>query len=470
MRIWVLHPWRAAFAIGGRPASERIKPGFGGVGPGLRWGLTTRRRSPFAVYLSLHTAGVLLTTATAGFLPAPIFDAATEAQRQLIIRELGLLDATEANEFEDLVEIVSLATQIPIVAVSLIDNDRQQFVARFGTDIRETARDVSFCGHAIGSDETMCVEDTHLDPRFAGNPLVVDAPHIRFYAGVPLVSNEGVRLGTLCAIDLAPRVATPEQLKILRAQGRLAMRLIDARRLTRRIAENALELAEKARSVERSQEMMRDLTDALSHELVAPVRHVISFTQRLAPQLPEGDVNVEMVLTAGRQMAMLLTALRDYGRAGGILELKGVDAGRCAGKAAAALAPEIEEAGATITIGSLPQVLGHEAFLIQVFRNLMANAVKYAAPDRPPEIFVDAVEHTKGIVKITVRDNGVGIAPRHQSSVFERLRRLHLNHVIPGSGLGLTLCKRVVDRFGGTIGLESEVDVGTTVWFTLYRS
>lgn len=121
------------------------------------------------------------------------------------LRQLLVLDTPPEERFDRIAEFAAKEFDVPIALVSLVDEDRQWFKARVGLDVCETARDISFCGHAIASDEVMVVPDTLRDPRFVDNPLVSGEPSIRFYAGAPLKLPTGQRVGTLCLIDKTPR-------------------------------------------------------------------------------------------------------------------------------------------------------------------------------------------------------------------------------------------------------------------------
>ena len=153
-------------------------------------------------------------------IPAPI--PTVEAERLSALRALMLLDTPPEERFDRLVRFAAEQLDTPIAMVSLVDGQRQWFKARVGLDDTESARDVSFCGHAILKEEVFVVEDARSAPRFEDNPLVVGEPHIRFYAGAPLSAPGGHRIGTLCVIDTVPRALSTLELSILEALRCLA--------------------------------------------------------------------------------------------------------------------------------------------------------------------------------------------------------------------------------------------------------
>ncbi len=116
-----------------------------------------------------------------------------------------LLDTVYEKEFDEIVQLASKICNVPIALITLIDRNRQWFKANVGLDVSETSRSISFCGHAILQEGIFEIRDAIKDNRFSDNPLVKDYPHLRFYAGMPLVSPRGYKLGTLCIIDTIPR-------------------------------------------------------------------------------------------------------------------------------------------------------------------------------------------------------------------------------------------------------------------------
>jgi len=138
-----------------------------------------------------------------------------EQARLETLRSLNILDTLPEERFDRLTRIAKRMFGVPIALVSFVDENRQWFMSCIGLDVSETSRDVSFCGHAILGNGAFIIPDTLEDPRFADNPLVLNDPHIRFYAGCPLVVN-GYKLGTLCIIDQTPRSFGKEDIEALK--------------------------------------------------------------------------------------------------------------------------------------------------------------------------------------------------------------------------------------------------------------
>ncbi|AWN37778.1 GAF domain-containing protein [Methylobacterium radiodurans] len=131
--------------------------------------------------------------------------ASNEAVRLTALHRLQLLDTPPEPAFDRLVELARTLFEVPIALISLIDADRQWFKARCGLAANETSRDLAFCNFTILHDTVFVVPDATRDPAFAGNALVTGEPHIRFYAGAPLITEPGIRLGSFCIIDTKPR-------------------------------------------------------------------------------------------------------------------------------------------------------------------------------------------------------------------------------------------------------------------------
>ena len=194
-----------------------------------------------------------------------------EEQRMRALKEYNILDTMPEVEYEDITFIASFICNTPISLITLVDENRQFFKSNRGLDIVETSRDVSFCAHAINDpNKLFLVADARLDERFNDNPLVTGAPHIVFYAGMPLVTEEGYALGTLCIIDSKPHDLTDNQKDVLRRLSNQIMNILELRQ------KNYLNQHLQKR-LEIYAEDMGAFAYSASHDLQEPLRTAKSF-------------------------------------------------------------------------------------------------------------------------------------------------------------------------------------------------
>ena len=165
------------------------------------------------------------------FEGSPCAPSEHEAARLAALDATGLLDSAREAVFDRLTWLAAQVTGSPMALLTLVDERRQWFKSRVGLAFEETPRELAFCSHAIERDEPMLVFDARQDLRFRDNLLVTGAPHIRFYAGVPLVDDQGYRLGTLCVLDREPRRLRERELRALCELAEIAMEEIRRRRL-----------------------------------------------------------------------------------------------------------------------------------------------------------------------------------------------------------------------------------------------
>ena len=161
-----------------------------------------------------------------------------EADRLLKLKQHEILDTLPEREFDDLTYLASFICGTPIALITLLDDKRQWFKSRQGTEQKETSRDISFCSHAILQNDVMMVPDSLKDPRFKDNPMVVGDPHIRFYAGAPITTAEGYNLGTLCVLDNTPRGLNRSQVMALEALARQVVSQLELRQFIRHSRKN----------------------------------------------------------------------------------------------------------------------------------------------------------------------------------------------------------------------------------------
>ena len=153
-----------------------------------------------------------------------------EAARVAALQKYAILDSEPEQGFDDLTLLASWICRTPIALISLVDENRQWFKSKVGISVSETSRDIALCSTAIQQSDVFVVPDALQDERFRTNPLVVSEPRIRFYAGAPLINEDGYALGTLCVIDRTPREFSAEEKEALKALSRLALRQLEFRR------------------------------------------------------------------------------------------------------------------------------------------------------------------------------------------------------------------------------------------------
>jgi PAS domain S-box-containing protein len=237
--------------------------------------------------------------------------------------------------------------------------------------------------------------------------------------------------------------------------------------------ESELGLALYADRLTSSNEELQRFAYVASHDLQEPLRSIVSFSQllerRYRGQLDaDADEYIAFIVEGGNRMQRLIADLLQVSRVETqAKELVPTDAGIVVAGALAVLDPSLQETGATVTVGPLPTVMADAAQLEQVFMNLVSNAIKYRRPDVPLEIAISA-RRLDGMVEFAVADNGIGIEPEYFDRIFEMFRRLHTHDQYEGTGIGLAVVKKIVERHGGTIRVESmPPGEGSTFFFTL---
>lgn len=227
-----------------------------------------------------------------------------------------------------------------------------------------------------------------------------------------------------------------------------------------------------AEHLKRSNEDLERFAYVSSHDLQEPLRTIVTFTQLLERKYegridPEADEYIRYIVDAGRRMQDLIHDLLEYSRiTSKAQELQQVRTEEVLAQALLSLNPIIKEESATITYDLLPVVQADPQQLRQVFQNLISNALKYRREDEPPRIRISA-ERTGDMWQFNIQDNGLGIEPQYFDRIFVIFQRLHTRDQYVGTGIGLAIVKRIVERQGGRIWVESEVDRGSTFHFTI---
>jgi PAS domain S-box-containing protein len=253
--------------------------------------------------------------------------------------------------------------------------------------------------------------------------------------------------------------------------GRIIGGMVVSRDITaRRAAERALE--ERAGELERSNAELEQFAYVASHDLSEPLRMVSSYLQLLRRRYHgrldgDADAFIDFAVDGAARMRDLIDALLTYSRAGrGDRPAQPVDTRAVVDRVVDGVT-HAEAREARVSVGELPPVLGDEQGLGQLFQNLVGNALKFVPDDRIPEIAIAAEAADGGMWRFEVADNGIGLEPVHAERIFRMFQRLHTRDEYPGTGIGLAIAKKVVERHGGAIWAEPRAEAGTRFVFTL---
>jgi len=324
------------------------------------------------------------------------------------------------------------------------------------------------------------VEDVAQSPIFAGTPalqILLNAG-VRAVQSTPIVDRAGATIGMLSTHYRKPAQPGERELRLLDLLARQAADLIERLRREEALKQSERQLLRAAKELEatnralvHANEDLQQFAFAASHDLQEPLRMITSYSQLLVRgyrgQLEgEPEVFVNFISRGTSRMQELLADLLTYVELNEADHTDGdlVDLNSVFQKALDNLRPAISESGASICSARLPVVHGRGSHYLQLFQNLLGNAIKYRG-DGPPAISVSGVKVGRHW-RLAVADNGIGIAPEYHAQIFGAFKRLH-GARIPGTGMGLAICQRVVERYGGRIWVESEARNGATFYFTV---
>jgi signal transduction histidine kinase/CheY-like chemotaxis protein len=391
-------------------------------------------------------------------IPAP--RPVNEAERLAALRSLDILDTPPEEAFDRIARLAARIFEVPIAQVSLVDEHREWFKARCGTDQPEGDRRAAFCAHTILSNEALIVEDALADERFHDSPLVRDQG-IRFYAGAPLRTRNGLNLGALCVKDRRPRKITPAQVETLHE---LAAVVVD--QMEHRLVAMRADAANEAKS--------RFLAN-MSHELRTPLNAIIGYSEMLQEDAgslgdPRFVDDLQRIQSAGKHLLTLINDILDLAKieAGKTdLYLESFDLAAVVDEAVATVAPLAAQNGNELLVEKGPQlgcVRADLTKLRQALFNLLSNAAKFTHNGR---IRLSAQRRDEGgsdWIVLSVADTGIGMTPEQVAGLFEAFAQADASTTrkYGGTGLGLAITRRFCRMMGGDVTVESEPGKGST--------
>lgn len=392
-------------------------------------------------------------------------------QEERRIRDLNSYSVLDSLPEEDYDNLTSIAAQIcgtPISLISLVDDHRQWFKSRHGLGAEQTPKEYAFCAHAIlEPSNVFVVNDARQDERFHDNPLVVKDPNVIFYAGVPLVSENGMPLGTLCVIDNTPRELSDGQVNSLKALSQQVMNLLELRKKKRLLEETNEALEKKNQDLER-------FAFVAAHDIKSPLKNIASLTEMLSESSihqrgKETNRILSLLKDSSRKLVSLVDGLLDYSQAeitlkegSTLVSLKQLE------KDLRTLFQINDEVQIKIH-SELDHIKVNQVALEQTLINLIANAIKYG--DKEVAHIGIKVYQCDTHYKIQVDDNGPGIAKDKHDTIFGIFQTLGVKdrYGNMGNGIGLATVKKVVEAQNGVVTVASEPGKGTTFAFTIEK-
>ncbi|WP_375580528.1 GAF domain-containing sensor histidine kinase [Marivirga tractuosa] len=387
-----------------------------------------------------------------------------EKERLRELRRLNILDSEQEKDFDELVGLASIICGVPISLVTLIDDDRQWFKSKKGLAVDSTARDVSFCGHAINSDEIFVIENAVADERFYDNPLVTGDPNIRFYAGMPIKSENGFNLGTLCVIDSKPKKLSDHQIKALKILGGQASKLIELRD-----KKNELEI--KNDKLEALNQLNNRITSIISHDLKGPINSLRAYmnSNYIDANKPEDLAQLfPLVKNNLNSLNELVENLLEWSRSTNDvnfieINIKDLVFEVCYLFEVNALEKNIK---LKCEINNELEVLADIAMLRFIIRNLINNGIKFTENG---EVAVESEKTVDNKVRIKVIDSGVGISKELLDRIKLKDKKVSTKGTRneKGTGLGLQLVREFLSIHKSELKIESEEKKGSVFSFTL---
>lgn len=391
-----------------------------------------------------------------------------EEQRLAALESYAIFDTENEKEYDDLTALASAICNVPISLITFINGERQWFKSHHGTDMTENQRELSFCTHAIASsDDIMVVPDAALDARFYNNPVVTGPANIVFYAGVPLINEDGFALGTICVFDHIPHQLTNEQVNALKT---LAKQVIDKLELKRKI--KTLEHANQ--ELLNSNVLIQKFASMAAHDIKNPLSNILLSAEILKTrhenQKYDGCLKlIDLNISSTKGLLSLVDEMLSYSKSPSSLLVK---------KQLFNLNSLIRKiTGMLIIPPNTEIILPPENLVVhfsviafdQIILNLLSNAIRYN--DKPTALIQIRFEEDELFYRLEVEDNGIGIPEEYLHKIFESnftLDKADRNNE-KGTGIGLSTVKDLVTALKGRIQVQSVVGEGTTFFISFKK-
>ncbi|MDR6195256.1 GAF domain-containing sensor histidine kinase [Siphonobacter sp. SORGH_AS_0500] len=411
----------------------------------------------------------------------------SEQSRLKDLNEYQILDTPPEIAYDAITRLASAICDTPISLVTLIDQNRQWLKSKIGVDIDEIPREIAFCNYTIQEpSHPLIVEDSVLDVRFSNSPFVTGDPHVRFYAGVPLVSPRGQAIGTLCVFDQRPKQLSQFQVEALQDLAAQVVWLFELRRSSLENIKARNELAELNKSLQlaKSQaELAREdkarFLSTMSHEIRNSLNPIIGACDLLLMEdlNEESKELVDILQFSSQTLHTLLDDILAYSKleAGKVvLEKIPFDLKKVVHRVIDAYQPSARGKAIELNLkvdGSIPQTIyGDPGRLVQVLNNLISNAIKFTEKGQVSlRVFATQITEKWVTTQFEVADTGIGMPPEFLDHLFEEFTQAtpETSRLYQGSGLGLSIVRLILLQYKSQIQVESSPGKGTCFRFAI---
>lgn len=398
-------------------------------------------------------------------IPIPI----NENERIAELGNYGLLDMFPEEAYDNIIQIAAYVCNTSAAFISLVDTKQQVFKVKKGFDDNGTNRENSICTYTIlNSQEIFIVEDIRKDKRFKDKLINTGLENLVFYAGIPVLSSNGYALGTLCVMDTQVKKLSDEQINILKHLSKQVTFLFELKRKSKELEEST------SRNKILNKEM-EDFVYAATHDLKEPVRMVSSFmkflNQKYAAQLDEtANKYIYYAMDGANRMNALINDLLEFYKAGKVdEEYENINIEEIVLEI-----QKLHETGnistnAKIEFINIPSLINlPKNTLKQVMQNLICNATKYCHSNKRPVVKINITENNTHYT-FEISDNGIGIPENQLEKIFNPFVRLHRKEEYSGTGMGLAICKKNIEKYNGNIWATSKIGEGSTFYFTFAK-
>ncbi|AVI52091.1 ATPase [Pukyongia salina] len=390
-----------------------------------------------------------------------------EKERLEALRSYNILYSKKEEEYDQITELVAHITDMPVSLISLVDQDEVWFKSAHGLDITSSSRDVSFCSYALGVEENFLIlENLKEHPDFYEHPYVIAKKNpIHFYAGFCLLDSNGYALGTLCVIDHKPNQISEKQITALKVLAKQVVMLIELNKRNRELHAIQKELKEK-------NDDLKDFAGRVSHDMKMPLANMIITADILKAKFddqidPEAMKYLDYLKDSAFSLSDYIAGMLSHYESDSIAEQNEEEFD---------LNHLLEEIVELLNIDNqcdinFPEISFelscNRAALEQIFLNLIGNSLKYN--DKETIVINIDCEKENGCYHFTITDNGIGIPADKMDSIFQLFSTVgNLDRQgRKGNGIGLSTVKKLVEKLGGTISVESQLGEGTSFHFSI---